>query len=115
MPPTPGLRNLDFGSNLGVLGSGRGSKRRGAPIGSIATEFELKRSHGDPFRDQNHDSATISSLVLANYYLVLSNHHLVLTNDHLVLTNDYLVLTKEYLVVTSVYLLVTIDYWGCGQ
>ena len=53
-PPTRKLRNLDFGSNLGVWGSGRGLKRRGAPAGSIWVEFQLKWSHGDLFRDQNH-------------------------------------------------------------
>ena len=55
MPPTPSLRNLDFGSNMAVLGSGRDLNGRGAPVGSIWAEFQLKRSHGDPFRDQNHD------------------------------------------------------------
>ena len=46
---------LGFGSDLGWFGSGRGSNGRGAPMGSICTEFQLKRSHGDPFRAQNHD------------------------------------------------------------
>ena len=46
--------NYNCGSNLALLGSGRGSKERGAPIGSIWAEFQLKGSHGDPFRDQNH-------------------------------------------------------------
>ena len=45
--------NYKFGSNLGRLGSGRGSNGRGAPVGFIWAEFQLKRSHGDPFRDQN--------------------------------------------------------------
>ena len=45
--------NYNFGSNLGLLGSGRGSNGRGAPVGFIWAEFQLKRSHGDPLRDQN--------------------------------------------------------------
>ena len=44
----------NFGSTLGLLGSGRGLNGRGAPVGSIWTELQLKRSHGDPFRDQNN-------------------------------------------------------------
>ena len=47
--------NLDFNLNVAVLACGRGLKGRGAPIGFIWAEFQLKRSHGDPFRDQNHD------------------------------------------------------------
>ena len=31
-----------------------GLRGLGVPVGSIWTEFQLKRSHGDPFRDQNH-------------------------------------------------------------
>ena len=45
--------NYNVGSNLGLFGSGRGSDRRGAPVGFIWADFQLKRSHGDPFRDQN--------------------------------------------------------------
>ena len=52
--PTERPRNLDFGSNIVVLGSGRGSNGRGAPVGFIWTEFQLKRSHGDPFHAQNN-------------------------------------------------------------
>ena len=44
--------NYNFGSKLGILGSGRGLNGRGAPIGLIWAEFQLKQSHGDPFRDQ---------------------------------------------------------------
>ena len=47
------LNPTRFGSNLGRLGSGRGSNGRDAPIGFIWADFQLKRSHGDPFRDQN--------------------------------------------------------------
>ena len=65
--------NYKFGSHLGLLGSGRGSNGRGAPIGFIWAEFQLKRSHCDPFRDQNHVCETNSSLVLTNYYSVLTN------------------------------------------
>ena len=43
----------NFGSNLGLFGSGRGSNGRGAPVGFIWTNFQLKRSHGDPFHAQN--------------------------------------------------------------
>ena len=46
--------NYKFGSNFGLFGSGRGFNRRSAPIGSIWAEFQLKWSHGDPFRDPNH-------------------------------------------------------------
>ena len=52
--PTERPRNLYFGSNMAVLGSGRGLNGRGAPIGSIWAEFQLKRSYGDPFRAQNN-------------------------------------------------------------
>ena len=45
--------NSNFGSNLGLFGSGRGFNGRGAPVGFIGTDFQLKRSHDDPFRDQN--------------------------------------------------------------
>ena len=37
-----------------VLGSGRGLNGRGARVGSIWAEFQLKWSHGDSFRDRNH-------------------------------------------------------------
>ena len=46
--------NYNFSSNLGLLGSGGGLNRRAAPVGFIWAEFQLKWSHGDPFRDQNH-------------------------------------------------------------
>ena len=46
--------NYDFGSELGLFGSGMGVNGRGAPVGSIWAEFQLKRSHGDPFRNPNH-------------------------------------------------------------
>ena len=45
--------NYNFGSDLGLFGSGSGSNGRGAPVGFIWTDFQLKRSHGDPFRDHN--------------------------------------------------------------
>ena len=45
--------NSNFGSNFGRFGSGRGSNGRGAPVGFIWADFQLKRNHGDPFRDQN--------------------------------------------------------------
>ena len=45
--------NYNFGSNLGRFGSGRGSNRRSAPVGFICADFQLERSHGDTFRDQN--------------------------------------------------------------
>ena len=35
MPPTPRPPNLDFGSNMGLLASARGLKRRRAPVGSM--------------------------------------------------------------------------------
>ena len=50
MPPIPRLRNLEFGSNMAFLGSWRGLKRRGTPIGSIWADFQIKRSQGDLFR-----------------------------------------------------------------
>ena len=52
--PTERPRNLDVGSNMAVLGSGRDLNGRGAPVGSIWAEFQLKRDHSDPIRDQNH-------------------------------------------------------------
>ena len=54
MPPTP-VRNPDFGSNMGLLGSGRDLKRRGASVGSIWAEFQFKRSHGDPCHAQTNN------------------------------------------------------------
>ena len=45
--------NSNFGSNLGRFGSGRGSNGRSAPVGFIWADVQLKRSHGDPFRDPN--------------------------------------------------------------
>ena len=46
--------NDNFGSNLGLWGSGRGFNGRGAPVGFIWAEFQLKRSHGELFRAPNH-------------------------------------------------------------
>ena len=122
MPPTPRLRNLDWGSNIWFWGS---VKRRGAAVGSIWAEFQLKRSHEDPFRHKilgfvrpalpsywpNYCFVLTSDhLVLTNDDLVVNIDYLVVTIDHLVVTNDYLVLTNDYLVLTSDYLVVTIDY-----
>ena len=47
--------NYNFGSSVGLFGSGRDLNRRGAPIGSMWAEFQLERSHGDPFHASNHD------------------------------------------------------------
>ena len=100
-----------------VLGSGRGLNGRGAPIGSIWAEFQLKRSHGDPIRDQNNVFCLTSiSLVLTNCYLVLTNYYLVLTNYYVALTNHYLVVTIDslvaidFLVVTRDHLVVTSEF-----
>ena len=49
-----GRVNCNFGSIFGRFGSGRGFNRRGAPIGFVWAEFQLKRSHGDPFHAQNN-------------------------------------------------------------
>ena len=46
--------NCKFGSNLGLFGSGRGSKGHGAPIGSIWADVQLNWSHDDPFHDRTH-------------------------------------------------------------
>ena len=46
--------NYNFGSNLGLMGSGWGSNGRDAPIGFIWAEFQLERSHSEAFRDQNY-------------------------------------------------------------
>ena len=53
--------NYNFGSNLGLLGSRRGSNGPGAPVGFIWAEFQLKRSHGDPFHAQNNCLCATSS------------------------------------------------------
>ena len=45
--------NYNVGSNLGLFGSRRAFNGRGAPLGCIWAEFQLKRSHGDPFHAQN--------------------------------------------------------------
>ena len=60
--PKPG-----FWLKKGRVGLQEGFKRRGAPVGFIWAEFQLKRSHGDPFRHQNHGSETSFSLVLTNH------------------------------------------------
>ena len=64
---------------MAVLGSRRGLNGRGAPVGSIWAEFQLKRSHGDPFRDQNH--GFVRPVVPGT------------TNDYVILTNDYWAVT----------------------
>ena len=46
--------NYNVGSFFVFFGSGRGLKRRGAPVGFTWAEFQLKQSHSDPFRDQNN-------------------------------------------------------------
>ena len=51
----------NFDSNVGFFGSGRGLNGRGAPVGSIWTEFQLERSHCDPFHDQSHDICATGS------------------------------------------------------
>ena len=51
----------NFGSNLGLFGSGRGSNGRAAPVGFIWAEFQLKRSHRDPFHAQNNRFCTTGS------------------------------------------------------
>ena len=45
--------NYNFGSNLGPRGSGSGLNERSVSAKSILAWFGLKRSLGDPFRDQN--------------------------------------------------------------
>ena len=54
MSPTRRLQNIDFGSIMGPLGSGRGVKRRGAPVEAVLAKFQLEWSHGAHLRDQNH-------------------------------------------------------------
>ena len=54
--------NYNFGSNLGLFGSRRGSSRRGAPVGLIWAQFQLKQSHGDPFHAQSNRSCATSSI-----------------------------------------------------
>ena len=44
--------NYSFGSNLGLFSSGRDSNGRGAPVGFVWAEFQLKRSHDRAFRAQ---------------------------------------------------------------
>ena len=102
--------NYNVGSNRGLFGSGGGLNGRGAPIGFIWAEFQLKRSHGDLFRDQNNVFVRLVSRILTNYYLVLTIDYLVVTIDFLVVTIDYMVVTIDYLVLTIDYFVVTIDY-----
>ena len=109
-PPTPKLYNLDLVSNIGLLGSGRRLKRRGAPIGTIWVKFQLKWGHGDPLRDRNHVFCETSyCLVVTNYCLVGTNSFLVVTNEYLVVNSGDLVVGSECLVVTSEYLVLTSD------
>ena len=46
--------NFNFGSNLGLFWLWEGFNGRGAPVGFIWTEVQLKRGHGDPFHAQNN-------------------------------------------------------------
>ena len=125
MPPNLRLQNLDFGSNICLLSSRRGLKRRVPPIGCILAEFQLKWSHGDLFRDQNRADQLLPGadqsilVVLTSDYLVvtidcsvLMNHYSVVTMDNLVVTIDNLVVTIDYLGVTSNYLVLLHDYLG---
>ncbi len=41
----------NFGPEMGSRRAGRGFKRFLEAVGFILAEFELKRSHGDPIRD----------------------------------------------------------------
>ena len=103
MPPTPKLQNLDLASNMRLLGSGRGLKRRGAPVGAVLAKFQLKWRHGNPFRDQNN---VFVQPALTSDYLVLTSDYLVVTSDSLVMPSDSVVVTSTDLVVTSAYFVV---------
>ena len=101
---------------MAVLGSGRDLNGRGAPVGSIWSEFQLKRSHGDPFRDRNRGFVIFfhgtDQLPLRSDQLLLGTDqwtidYLVETCDYMVEASDYLVETSDHLVVTSDYLVVT--------
>ena len=70
----------NFSSSLGLLGSERGLNRRGAPVGFIWAEFQLKRSHGDPFRSQNND--LLRQVFLGAHQFLLGADQLLLGNDH---------------------------------
>ena len=48
----------DLGPETGSRGAGRGLKRFLEAVGSILAEFEPKRSHGDPIRDQKYGFGT---------------------------------------------------------
>ena len=107
--------NYIFLSKLGLFGSGRGSNGRGAPVGFLWAEFQLKRSHGDPFRNQNHVFVWpvflgTDHLALTNYYWAVTSDYLVLTIDYLVVTIDHSVVTSDYVVLTSHYLVEASDY-----
>ena len=90
--------NYNFGSNLGLLGSRRGSNRRGAPVGFIWADFRLKRSHGDPFRDQHHVFVRPVKCVFFDQ-LLFGTDKLLLGTDPLLLGTDQLHLgTDQWLV-----------------
>ena len=78
--------NYNFGSNLGPWALGRGSNRRGAPVGLIWAEFQLKRSHGDPFLDQNPGIAR--PVFLGTDQLLLGTDQFLLGTDQLLLGTD---------------------------
>ena len=61
---------------MGLLGSGRGLNGRGAPVGSILVELQLKWCHGDPFRDQNH--GFVRPVLLGTDRLLLGTDQLLL-------------------------------------
>ena len=71
--------NYKFGSNLGLLGSGRDLNRRGAPVGFIWAEFQLKQSHDDPFATE---------IMFLCDQLFLGTDQLLLGTDQLLLGTD---------------------------
>ena len=76
--------NYNFGSNLGLFGSGRGFNGRGTHVGFIWAEFQLKRSHVDLSRDQN----LVRPVFLGTAQLLLGTDQFLVGTDQKLLGTD---------------------------
>ena len=86
LPLTLGAQTSMLCSNIGLWGSGRVLKRCGAPVGAILAKFQLKGSHGDPFRDPNH--GFVRPVFLGTDQLLLGADQLLLGTDQSLLGTD---------------------------
>ncbi len=72
--------------------AGRGFKRFLEAVGFILAEFELKRSHGDPIRDNIYGFGTcdLAQLCLRERYLCLRETYLCLRETYLCLRERHI-------------------------